>query len=177
MPGMTPRRIAGVIVAAVLAWRVVASIAGAQLELFGRDNNGRTLGQRFAAIEEPIEARWHRSLGYTERFLRSVRTHVPGESILALFGADTRRNRIVLDVLITMVWPRRVVLLVDLPEGALESGFAYGRPLYVLTLDAEGPFPQQDRFDQVDGSRRFGVWRHRDPALDLDMKGKGFPPR
>jgi hypothetical protein len=145
-------------VALALSWRLVASLAGAAMELCGPDRYGRFLARRFADVDEPLEERWRRSLGFTDRIVRAVLENVPDEAILALAGSESRRNRLTAQALGAIAWPRRIVDAAGLTTEELERGSVGGWPLAILTLGEAATFPSPERWRRVHEHRTFAIW-------------------
>jgi len=151
------------VVALTLGWRLVASLSGVACELSGRDSTGRTLGQRFAAIDEPLAARRHRSLGFGEKILDAVVANTPEQALLLIVCAPSSRNERFMMTGLDLLWPRRMLSPDDLAriEGTLTAG-ERGR-LFALTI-ADAKLDDAERWERVAGDARYALWRAKEPA-------------
>ena len=160
---MTRRTVVLAVVALALGWRLVASLAGAACELAGPDARGRTLAQRIAAIDEPLAARRHRSLGFSQEIFDAVVDHVPEDGLLLFACARTTRNEFLTMAVLDLLWPRWILT----PERFAKEESAFtaeqrGR-LFALTI-AETKLDDPERWEQVSGDLRYVLWRAKRPA-------------
>jgi hypothetical protein len=160
---VTRRNVVLAAVALALGWRLVASLAGAACGIAGADPRGRTLAQRFAAIDEPLAARRHHSLGFSQEIFDAVADRVPEEGLLLFVCAPTPRNELLTMAVLDLLWPRRILT----PERFAREQGAFtaqqrGR-LFALTI-ADQKLDDPEPWERVCGDLRYVLWRAKEPA-------------
>lgn len=150
------------VVALALGWRLVASLACAASQLAGADRTGRTLGQRLAAIDEPLAARRHRSLGFSEPIFDAVVERVPQDGLLLIACAPTSRNQKLLIVSLDLLWPRRIFFIDTFAAEEAKLTDRQRERLYALTI-ADEKLADPSRWERIDGSARYTLWRAAGP--------------
>jgi hypothetical protein len=146
----------------VLGWRLVASLAGAASEFDGADQFGRKFGQRLAAIDEPLAARRHRSLGFADEIFEAVVAQVPPDALLLIDCAPTSRNEKLVMAGLDLLWPRRILLPGSTEAEAAADVAGKRDRLYALTL-ANEKVEDASRWKRLAGNARFTLWRATEP--------------
>ena len=147
-----------VVVCAALAWRLVASLAGAYSEFAGKDALGRTVVERVAAFDEPYEARRRHSLGFATPVCDAVAAHVPADGVIAVAGSASHRCALLVRAVAATNWPRRFVALDTVAAEEVARGEVAGAPLFLLAYRAEqAPDPQP--WERLAGDADFSLWK------------------
>jgi len=152
------RTVALAVVSLVLGWRLVAAVAGSVAELTSRDSRNHSLLERFAAFDEPLAVRRHRSLGFADAIFAAVEEHVPDHAILVARLEPSQRSEFLAMALYDLLWPRRVYLTVGELLDAVPPSLRESQDLYALLLTDDAPTHPED-WESVQGNRRCSIWR------------------
>ena len=155
---MKRRTVALAVVAVVVAWRLAAAVAGGVAELASRDQHNRSLFERFAAFDEPLAARRHRSLGFSDRIFAAVEERVPENGVLVVRLKPSQQSEYFSMALYDMVWPRRIYVTTGEMLDGVPPSLRASQDLYALLLSDDAPTPPED-WEPVKGDRRYSLWR------------------
>jgi hypothetical protein len=152
------RTVALTVVALVLGWRLVAAVAGGAAELTSRDSRNRPLHERFAAFDEPLAARRHRSLGFADPIFAAVEARVPENGVLVVRLKPSQRSEFLSMVLFDLLWPRRIYVTGGELLDGVPPSLRDAQDLYALLLTDDAPSRPED-WESVQGDRRYSLWR------------------
>lgn len=155
---MKRRTVALAVVALVLGWRLVAAVAGGVYEMTSRDTRNRSLLERFAAFDEPLAARRHRSLGFADAIFAAVEERVPEHAVLVVRLAPSQQSELLSMALYDLLWPRRIFLTGGELLDAVPPSLRESPDLYALLLNDDAP-THPENWESVQGDRRCSIWR------------------